>query len=320
MGGNLILNGQTSERIDLLKTPREDVLFSVRSLIGSVQNWLCCDMLVPSGSSRLLMDETISESFLLRHKSSFGDIDLMIPVEYRDLFESGIENINIEGWTYLGGKRSSGQFITLWENTLLFQKIQVDFEFVEYCDGVPTEWSRFSRWSDERDISTGVRGVYHKLFLRALTANTVQTFLLPCGTSEVSNLYAFSVARGLRSKYSTIDGLVFVPLDVSESEYITDVGEIQKKLTGVSEYSEDFWSFVGCVTQISQTMSVAEISNIRMGFLDLLFGSRSQCLYRDKQLDKIEKSHVVRILDSLLDGVIHAETKKEVDPTYSESI
>ncbi len=300
MGGNYVLDGKRSDRIDLVRTPRELVVLQLNILIETLTSILGCHRLVTSGSSRLIDSLFVTEEFLLQHKSTFGDIDLMVDENYRDMLESSLATAFIPNWKYIGGKRSSGQYITLWENTLLGQNIQVDFEFVQYEGGIPTVWSRFSRWSDSTDALVGVRAVYHKLLLRALTARSVKNVLLKDGTETKTNMYAFSVLHGLRNRFHTEYGSTAI-LKPEQSHYIKDIEQIVSILFSSNEVDTTLaWSFVGCVSLMKELFSEEDILVVRCGFCDILFGMNSQQLSSDRMEDRMEKRFVLGVFDRYL--------------------
>lgn len=297
MGGNYVVDGKRAERIDLVRTPRELVVLQLNILIETLTSLLGCGRIVTSGSSRMIDSLFTTEEFLLQYKSTFGDIDLMVDKKHRVELERSVGTIFIPNWKFLGGKRSSGQYITLWENTLLRQNIQVDFEFVEYEEGSPTIWSRFSRWSDSADVLVGVRAVYHKLLLRALTARSVKPVVLVDGTKMNTNTYSFSVLRGLRNRFRNESGSLIL-LKPENSVYMTDIQQIVSILFSCDDVDTTLaWSFVGCLSLMKQLFSEEDVIVVRCGFCDLLFGDNSQKLSSDPLQDRIEKRFVLGVFD-----------------------
>lgn len=177
---------------------------------------------------------------------------------------------------------------------------QIDFEASEYENDEPTEWASFSHSSSWDDIKSKFKGVAHKFALLNLSRaqsrlDGIQVITLKnaekiaaqtkseyaAGTAvklSTSKAYAnptnlaFSVAKGLRTKFSTVhfkDGEpllvggepVFYEKAASSDKYETDLETIFKMIFGVipdkSELNK-FNSFVG-VVELMKLHSTKEI-------------------------------------------------------------
>ena len=144
-----------------------------------------------NGSSQFLMDPTKIGS-LVGIKSSFGDIDVIIPKEklaeltaFLDsiddnqiAWKSTNDNSLTDKFSYVGRTKSFAaipdQLVTLWYYHPAKQVVQIDFEgdTMEIdSDGFekPSEWTKFSKDSPWDDLCVGIKGLAGALMLRSLT-------------------------------------------------------------------------------------------------------------------------------------------------------
>lgn len=187
-----------------------------------------------NGSTSFIMNPEIPDEQVIPYKKTAGDIDVMIPEEYKyDLWEllNDLEKSPkiLPGVIYKGNNKLSPSMINDQINAVFevhFDDIitfsQVDFEFVEFeeKDGeqVPLEFSRFGHSSSLADAQMGFKGVLHKYLLRSLAsgASIRDNILVLTPNSTVDNprfkktkgehltkvnIYKFSVAKGLRVAY-----------------------------------------------------------------------------------------------------------------------
>jgi hypothetical protein len=111
-----------------------------------------------------------------------GDIDLILPYDTEKYVEEYLRTKDI-------AYRRIGTQIHFIEPK---NGIQVDLEFKEYFDRLPSEFSRFSNSWSPNDVSQNIKGVFSKILLSSMTAATDEK-------------YCFSVSHGLRMRFEESD-------------------------------------------------------------------------------------------------------------------
>lgn len=205
MGGNsraLDLSGQIklwkgrpafAEKIDLQQVHRSVLQFDIRAIVESINMYHDSSLGFPiwsnealegttiyNGSSMLFMDENISDKEFLKYKPTLGDLDITVPLQHKlSLWQllRDLEGVQLtENVIYVGSNRTTETSIGQQINSVLEFKptkslFQIDWEFVLYEDKVPTKWSKFSKSANWDDMKLGIKGVFHKYLLRAITRN-----------------------------------------------------------------------------------------------------------------------------------------------------
>ena len=161
-----------------------------------------------SGSAFHFFDRTnISDLKFVAAKPTVGDIDTQVDVDMRDDIISWLKKLpggsRLGDAVYVGFKDDplalgGSQLITLWNfpgiqvktrnpdgsQTVRGCNVQIDLELKEFetaADGdyrTPTRWSHFSASSSWQDLSAGVKGVFHKYLIMALTKLTEQDIVV----------------------------------------------------------------------------------------------------------------------------------------------
>ena len=267
MGGNsrIIHNGSTiiPYRYSTQEHGTEQLKNSVIEFITAFNQLGIAGEIFTSGSTDFIFQD------ILR---TYGDLDFQLNEDYSATLEQHlVEGLSLGDFTFIASKKSPKQLITVWKYTPLNKPIQIDFEFVEYINEKPTEWSKFSHSSSINDFALGIKGVYHKFLIRAITATHVSNIVLACdGRTITDNLLAFSVIRGLRYKY-TKTPYGYSLLKPAESTYITDVDEIFEILIPFYERGDPrVWSFEGLCSMIAQYFSTEDQFKIVRGFFRVL--------------------------------------------------
>ncbi len=336
MGGNVSFDDEVAERIDLKKYSRDKLLPLLRKSLSSISSEFQKDSGDVLWSKELLSQGTFlsgsafhffdfgnikSEDFV-KVKDSIGDIDTQVDKTKANDLESFLEkNIGKEGIFYKltlkGFKKTPGQIISLWsfgeKNPF---NIQIDFELVDFFEGRPSAWSNFSHSSPWEDMVSGIKGVFHKLLLRALTNKNKEKFVQVMKTKEKiveGNLWSFSVANGLRRKFVPVinkegshekdsEGklLKYKEVAVKDSTYEKSLNKIFSILFEKEPSPDDmkkFASFKGLISLIKKYLNEDQIDNVIDNFSNLLFDEKSQGLYKgDKERDKEEKMKAFSIL------------------------
>lgn len=161
-----------------------------------------------SGSAFHFFDRAnISDLKFVAAKPTVGDIDTQVDVEMRDDIIAWLKRLpagsRLGDAVYVGFKDDplalgGSQLITLWNfpgiqvkipnpdgsSTVRGCNVQIDLELKEFetaSDGdyrTPTRWSKFSASSSWQDLSAGVKGVFHKYLIMALTKLTEQDIIV----------------------------------------------------------------------------------------------------------------------------------------------
>jgi hypothetical protein len=140
-----------------------------------------------NGSSDAFFNPKITDEEYIQHKQKVGDIDLTVPGQHSRTLWALLRTLEgqplTDKITYIGqNKPSAGslQINAVFDLTTDAGTVfaQVDFEASEYehQDGkfYPTEWAKFSHNSHWDDMTNGVKGVFHKFILRAITSTISQ--------------------------------------------------------------------------------------------------------------------------------------------------
>lgn len=164
-----------------------------------------------NGSSQYLMDPS-KFGVLSKYKSSFGDIDVIVPKNKLNVLEKFLDSIDdnqivwkstpknkLSAHLYYVGRTKSvnallDQTVTLWYYVPTKQIVQLDFEgddMVLDPNGYekPSEWIKFAKDSPWEDLTKGIKGVAGALLLRALARATTRVpnvvVLTPGGVKRV---------------------------------------------------------------------------------------------------------------------------------------
>lgn len=125
-----------------------------------------------SGSSAHLIDSTISNEELHKHKPTMGDIDTQVPKEHlSDLHKHLTPGKKFGKYTVVKAQKGGNEIHVLakHENG---QHHQIDFEGVEYHHEEPTKFETFAHSSHWEDTKNGVKGASHKQLLNAAGGET----------------------------------------------------------------------------------------------------------------------------------------------------
>lgn len=342
-GGNVQIGEYEAERIDLNKIDRNSIVTRINRTLQMVNLqfqkkyglplWnkeLFASKKFLSGSAFHFFNKAIATPEFVKYKNTVGDIDTQVDKAQESNIKEFLDSITGQKFgyvTFIGYKSSAGQFITLWQFSQPKINVQIDLELVDFAEGKPTEWSQFSHSSDWADMKEGIKGVFQKYLLRAMTTKTLRDIIILKGKKETptkvtSTDLAFSVGQGLRvkiapvmddGKHRTIDGLqVYKEIPTKESTYINDLKVMFEVLFGVQPSTlelELFGSYVGGLQLIKKHFSVAEQKKVVDGFAFTLWGPGGQGLYRgNPELDQKEKmAAFMKMIDTL--GVGYDENK-----------
>lgn len=345
-GGNVQIGDTSAERIDLQKIDRSSIVTRINRTLQMVNLqfqkkyglplWnkeLFASKKFLSGSAFHFFNKAIATPEFVKYKNTVGDIDTQVDKAQEQNIKEFLDSIigkNFGYVTFVGYKSSAGQFITLWAFDKPKINVQIDMELVDFAEGRPTEWSQFSHSSDWADMKEGIKGVFQKYLLRAMTTKTLREIIVLKGKKEVPTKttttdLAFSVGQGLRQKlapvmdgdkHRTVDGLqVYKEIPTKESTYINDLKIMFEVLFGVAPKAvelEMFGSFVGGLQLVKKHFSSTEQQKVVDGFAFTLWGPSGQGLYRgNPELDQVEKmAAFLKMVDVLGVSYDHAKIDK----------
>ena len=337
-GGNVTIDDQEAERIDLTKHNRSDIVKKIDAALISINNQfkkehgrpIWNDALLKSkkflsGSAFHFFNGAIDDKTFTKHKSSVGDIDTQVDktmdAEIKD-FLTKSKGKTFGPVTLIGFKTSAGQHISLWRLKDPGINIQVDLEMVDFENDEPTDWSNFSHSSSWEDMTKGIKGVAQKMLLRALMAPKLRDVLIMPKTArgtekEVqSATHAFSVTHGVRQKLDPVlddsgkhvhkNGKpAYRELSTAESKGETNLIKMYTYFFDKAPSAADlkkFGSFVGLISLIKTHLDKKVWEKICDGFVNTLWGPAAQGLYRgDPQKDNEEKTMMIQELCRSLD-------------------
>lgn len=357
-GGNARVGKHEAQKIDLKKFARQPTSFKIWKILDEIDklyhktqgNYLWGPELLKSkkflsGSSFHFFNPKIDDEKFTNVKPMVGDIDTQVDRLKKDLlaqFLLGSQNKKIGGAKLLGFNDEGNQLISLWELSDPPIKVQVDFELVDYYEGSPTEWARFSHSSAWEDLEAGIKGVFHKFVLRAITAIRARPRYIqkPRSTkyTDASDL-SFSVDYGLREKYKPVvndkgrpvmfdDGAngshpVYTEIPVKDSKYVNSLKGIFEIVFGAKPKNieiEKLNSFKGTLALVNQFYDSESKQKVLNAFIRILFGDGAQGLYRnDPETDRKEKMVALNtmIVDLGLQTYFNT-VKKDVNKTIKE--
>jgi hypothetical protein len=332
-GGNVQIDDQDAERIDLTKHQRSEIAKKVEEALAAINAGFKKQMGKPiwsdalfkskqflSGSAFHFANLQIDDKTFTKHKPSVGDIDTQVDkdmdAELKDFLTKN-KGKRFGPVKLIGFKTSAGQHITLWHLADPGINIQIDLEMVDFENGMPTEWSNFSHSSAWEDMTKGIKGVAQKMLLRALQAPKLKEVVIKAKTARgkdketLSAMHAFSVTHGIRQKLKPalddagkqikVNGKnAYHELSTSESAGETDLKKMFEYFFGKAPTTSDlkkFASFTGLIDLIKTKLPKSDWVKIADGFVNTLWGPAAQGLYRgDAKKDEEEKTAMIAML------------------------
>jgi len=363
-GGNLAVGGQEAEQINLKVTNRSYIVPILNDLLSGINSAFNKKYKKPLWNPELIQNQRflsgsslhffnvrgIPDEVFVQKKPKVGDIDTMVPRELEaelEQFLASIQGKQIGSAKFIGFQRGNEQFSSLWELQEPPIKIQIDLEFVEYQQGNPTDWARFSHSSSWDDMSEGVKGVFHKWMINALTSLTSQDFLLrkmvgrgnaraEQNVPTTDNMISFAVSSkeggGLRAKYEpvldasgqplVVDGLP-VMKRLPTTGYEQDLGKIFQAILGhrvnekgLQQALPKTWSFVGLLDLANSIFTQEEKQNLVQSMINKCYGQGAQGLYKnDPERDSAEKDAALNLMFKKL-GVQPPADFKQIKADY----
>jgi hypothetical protein len=347
-GGNLNVGGHDAQQIDLKVHQRNYIVPILDKVLQSINNSFAQTYQVAlwnpqllksrkflSGSSLHFFNTDISDQEFIAKKPKVGDIDTQVDKQQEanlEKFLTSMQGKQVGPATCLGFSRGNEQFSSLWELQDPPIKVQIDLEFVAFEKDEPTQWAQFSHSSSWEDLNAGIKGVFHKYMMRALTANSATEKYVARQLKKgvkisdepvVDNNLSFAVSSkqggGMRTKYVPYNdpetgkpmmknGIpVMLQVPPGDSEYIQDLGQQYQMLFGQpgNEANQKLmWSFVGILKLANQFLNDDMRQSVAMAFEEMLFGKGAQGLYKgDPKRDQAEKMVALSTMVKQLQGI-----------------
>ena len=345
-GGNVSFGKYSAETLDLTQVERDTLVPLLKELLKKValkfkqlekEELWTSDVLEQnkflSGSAKHLFDlENIPSNEFKKFKPLVGDIDLKVNQKHRQLVKDFLSKIKKDpvavediSLTLIDFKESNFQYITLW--TLKSKEhqynLQLDWQLVEFDkNNKPSEFAEFFHSSHWTDLTNKIKGVFHKLLLRAITSANTWTVRIKTrnGVSDRVTEKTYSIStKGLRPTFEIIDtdnsGLPIVKkLNSATADYEQDLSIIFTKLfvnvkTPISKTKlKKLDSFVGLVELIKTYHTEQQQTILAKRFIDLVYDTTRYPLYvRDFSRDRIEKETAINYLINHLDKPIQQD-------------
>lgn len=266
-----------------------------------------------NGSSEHLFGNKLSDDELTEYKPTFGDIDLTVPKEHYDTIFSLLDSVAGKklnsAVSYVDKKKGVGgkQINCLFVYTPPGMKplyVQIDFEFVDYEKGRPSEFAKFGHSSPWGDTKASIKGLFHKYMLRSLATvvSTQKDAVLLTKTSPLEppekiivskvtspvRFLSFSVDSGLRTKFAQqfhadgspviVNGMRAYKEIPPEDERKTRLG-IFTALFGVEPEGNELSlldSFTGILQLLADHFDDNQIEELYLDFIDKLYGKEAQ--------------------------------------------
>lgn len=340
MGGNATIRGREAQSLDLKVIKRNFMVPKLNALLHSINAsyqkankqplWdpklLDTGHFLSGSSLHFFNVADIDDKTFITKKPKVGDIDTMVDktkeISLQQFLTTYIDR-PLGPAVFRGFEKGNEQYISLWELQDPPVTVQIDFEFVDYENGSPTDWAKFSHSSSWEDLQHGVKGVFHKLLVQSLAALSKQTFyqrkMVGRGKMRseqdipvTDNMYSFAVSSkeggGLRAKYEPVLGPKGRPLVTDgmpvmsatpTTGYIKDIGQIFSTLLGkrlsaqtAKQVSANFWSFAGIVDILAKLLNADEKAAVVDSLIVRTIGPGAQGLYKNDPNQDIKEKLV----------------------------
>ena len=324
MGGNIRVFKDgvktVAQQVPLARIGRSSFCNVVRDILFGITDYLACwthsnieSGEIFNGSSQFVFNPKLSDSDIISVKKTIGDVDVMVDEEHRDYLIKFLETLDVPEFRGFVYNKSIDQVHSVWN--ILGVNCQIDFEFTKFIDERPSEFSKFSHSASFADAEYGVKAVFHKFLIGAVTYTTSQNILVADSNGRIINdgkqpkFAVFSVVDGFKIKYKPLYdkirgefvkrfGLqVFVK---NKSPSSTNVKRFYKYLFNVNTLDdyEKFWSFVGTCELIKDNFSRDKVTEIHNKFCEMLQTHR---VSKNPTEDRELKYNAYRVFISILD-------------------
>lgn len=311
-GGNAVAeNGQTADDINIQDFSKEQYTKFKKDVIEMLvqfnkafknfsgeelySNELLTSFELFSGSSYEFFRRDRDE--FVKHKKTMGDMDMQIDgtkkEKIREFLKSSIGK-KFNGFVYQGAQ-FGGDFYNIFtvpkEFNPMAKNIQIDFEFVDYDSGRPTEFVRFSKNSSWDDMQVGIKGLAKNVLMSTIYKvvygsegvvfqNKKDIPSKAFKSSKVPSMtYGF---KGSRVKYSPVyddsgkhvefEGKpAFREVSVKDSGTNTNLEEIFKEMFGKYPEGDELrrmYSYVGILGLLNKYLNEEKNQEIYTSFME----------------------------------------------------
>lgn len=182
-GGNVKIGQHEANVVDVTPKTRQQVAGDIRDSLSDLHNKFykqhkehlfgkgaraLSTGTAFSGSTSHLMDMAIPHDELVKHKKSFGDIDVKVDRQHlpklQDMLQPGT---SFGKYTVVGSKGSGGEHHVLVKHAS-GPTHQIDFEGTTYQNNEPSRFDQLSHSSHWDDVTSGFKGYHHKILLNAI--------------------------------------------------------------------------------------------------------------------------------------------------------
>jgi len=248
------------------------------------------------GSSNAFMDPKISNKEFAQHKPKVGDVDIAIPEEHTGTLADQLKPGKKYGkYTFIGGKKSGTQNLGLFRHDD-GRVQQIDMEPATYENGRPSEWNQFAHGSDWGDVKSGIKGAFHKLLLRSVTAAQGTNGIVRNKKGDTRKFipnHSFSVDRGMRPSHAQIGqengDTIYREMTPKESQYDTSLPSIYGKMFGKAPEPSDmktFGSYHGVLDSMKKHLNPEQQSRVADRYVRTIYEPGSQLIDNDHAEDQ----------------------------------
>lgn len=333
MGGNINLNSVKPDKIDLNKIYRWHLVTELYSMMYKINDeiykknkhfiWYHHLQYFFSGSSEHLVNPEISTNEIIKYKPIFGDIDILVNENYKDiLINLFIENKIFGNMKLIGFKVILDEIHTIFELNNI--KIQIDFDLVKFNKkDLPIEFAYFGKSCNWDDLKLGIKGVFHKLLLNSIDAaysKHIEIYsekTLKFKEIKFTQLNTFYVKKGFRERYRQFDKNKWYEVKSSNNPYyISDLKEIFKllfKREPLLHENEikDMWSFCGLIKIIEYSFAIKYQKNIIDAYMDKIYGKKSKIFGNTKIEDLKMKENTLSYIKNNIPSLKNYIEQKE---------
>lgn len=228
-----------------------------------------------AGSTRHLMNKTLSNAEYSKYKPSTGDVDVQIPKQHLAAIANHLKPGREFGdYKVQGIKKHGLEVSAIMQHKKSGQNHQIDFEGSEYHNNEPTKGEQFQHSSSWEDTKHGIKGAHHKMLLNAAAGTT----------------HKFSTAYGLRSRTDESD------------PGTTDPKQISQKLFGKGANHTQVHSMIGLTSLIKKHIPVEQHQAIYDKFkssVSKMPGSEAALTHLKSNLHQIHES-LIFLLKSII--------------------
>jgi hypothetical protein len=268
-----------------------------------------------SGSSRHMMDPSVSTHELGQHKKSFGDVDVQVPHDSEHHLLHALKPGARHGkFTVIGVKKIGAQHSAVVKHDDGDHN-QIDFEYKKYEHNEPSKFSQWSQNSHMHDLKHGLKGVMHKHLINAVTsANAKHGIIQTVGKKATKHEegevrdHTFSPAHGMRAKHYPVldnhgnhlhhgDKPVYSEHTTGSVPYDQDLHSIHHKLFGKKATSvgiDAMHSFHGTAGLIKKHLNHEQQKKVVHSFVGKMYNAKdARPVSNDEHDDVKQKDHAI---------------------------